>query len=78
MLTKQLGYGGDVLVFKETENYAFAIHRVWLRNPTQHRAERLASDDPKKRQGVTMGCINVAPEVYDQLKDLKEVEIRQN
>jgi hypothetical protein len=78
MLTKQPGYGGDILVYKETATNAFAIHRVWLGNPKQHRAERLASNDPNQRKHVTMGCINVTPEVYNELKDLTELEIRQN
>lgn len=70
------GYGGDILVFYELPDKVYAIHRVWLRNPVQHRAERLASPDPAQRRGVTMGCINVAPEVYEQLKDsLTMVEI---
>lgn len=78
MLTKQAGYGGDILVFDETTTTAYAIHRVWLLNPSQHRAERLASNDPKMRKNVSMGCINVTSDVYDKLKDLKQVEIRQN
>jgi uncharacterized membrane protein len=78
MLTDQPGYGGDVLVFAQTKTTVFAIHRVWLRIPTQHRAERLASDDPIERKTVTRGCINVAPDIYDELQDLTTVEIRQD
>ena len=75
-LTKTPGYGGDVLVFEELPDRVYAIHRVWLRNPAEHRAERLASDDPAQRKDVTLGCINVAPEVFDQLKNsLTQVEI---
>ena len=75
-LTKAPGYGGDILVFDELSDRVYAIHRIWLRNPAQHRPERLASDDPSQRRGVTMGCVNVAPEVYNQLKDtLTQVEI---
>lgn len=75
-LTKAPGYGGDILVFDETNTTAYAIHRLWLRNPAQHRLERLASNDPAQRRNVTMGCVNVAPEVYDELKDsLTQVEI---
>lgn len=74
--TKAPGYGGDILVFKETSDRAYAIHRVYLRNPAQHRAERLASNDPTQRRNVSMGCVNVDPTVYDQLKgSLTEVEI---
>ena len=75
-LTKAPGYGGDVLVFEELPDRVYAIHRVWLRNPAEHRAKRLASDDPAQRKDVTLGCINVAPEVFDQLKNsLTQVEI---
>ncbi len=66
MLTNQRGYGGDVLVFHEDRSYAWAIHRVWLLNPAQHRASRLRSDDPTVRH-ITMGCINVEPDVYEKL-----------
>ena len=78
MLTKQAGYGGDILVFKEDKKYCYAIHRMWLGNPKQHRAEKLASNNQEQRKNVTLGCINVAPEVYDELKNLKKLEIRTN
>ena len=63
------GYGGDVLVFKEEEQDVLAIHRVWLGAPAQQRPQRLASSQAARRQGVTGGCINVAPEVYAKLID---------
>ena len=70
-LTKRVvaapGYGGDVLQFKETEREVFAVHRVWLLRPSQRRAERLASPAAADRRGVTGGCINVAPAVYDAM-----------
>ena len=70
------GYGGDILEFDETEDRAYAIHRIWLLNAKQHRAERLASGDPAQRRDVTNGCVNVSPEVYNQLKDtLIQVEV---
>jgi hypothetical protein len=76
-LTKSPGYGGDILEFYEGKTIVYAIHRLWLRNPAQHRPERLASSDPAQRRNVTMGCVNVAPEVYEELlKDsLTQVEI---
>lgn len=61
------GYGGDVLMFKEGVEDLFAIHRVWLGSPVEHRQERLESADPARRRGVTGGCINVTPEIYAQL-----------
>lgn len=65
-LTDDLGYGGDILQFAEYPNYVFAIHRVWLLSPKQHRDKRLLSKNPKDRI-ITAGCINVDPEVYDTL-----------
>lgn len=59
-------YGGDVLQFREDPKEIFAIHRVWLGNPKERRAERLASDKAKDRK-ITKGCINVTPEVYAML-----------
>ena len=70
------GYGGDVLQFKETASTVYAIHRVWLGRPGEHRLERLASPDASVRRTVTGGCINVAPEVYDRLAQAELVEIR--
>lgn len=69
-MTSQPGYGGDVLKFKEDETSAFAIHRVWTLKPAQRRLERLQSKDPKERQSITNGCINVMPEVYEKLVPL--------
>ena len=65
-ITTDPGYGGDVLVFHETEKTEFAIHRVWLLKPEQKRLKRLASDNPKDRV-ITAGCVNVSSEVYDEL-----------
>ena len=56
-------YGGPLLDVKEIKgkDWGIAIHKVWLGNPSEHRAERLRSpsDDDKH---ITFGCINVAPE----------------
>jgi hypothetical protein len=62
------GYGGDILQFHETANAVYAIHRVWLLSPAQHRLERLKSDKVKDKF-ITSGCINVEPEVYEKLID---------
>ncbi len=62
------GYGGDILQFKEEELYLFAIHRVWLGRPWEKRLERLRNPNPKMRR-ITMGCINVEPEVYEEIVD---------
>lgn len=65
-LTRAPGYGGDVLQFLDAPDGVFAVHRVYLLNPRERRAERLRSPDPAARR-VTRGCVNVAPEVYDRL-----------
>lgn len=70
------GYGGDVLQFLETERDIFAIHRVWLGRPRERRLQRLQSGDVAQRRDVTNGCINVMPEVYEQILTADRVEIR--
>ena len=67
-ITKDVGYGGDVLQFHETPTEDYAIHRVWLLNPAQKRIERLKSPNVKDRY-ISAGCINVDPAVYDKLVD---------
>ena len=67
MGTKQAGYGGDVLKFKENKEYWWAIHRVWTLKPEEHRLERLQSIDPADRTTITHGCINIMPDVYEKL-----------
>ena len=67
--TQAAGYGGEVILFKETSSSLFAIHRVWLLNPKQRRLERLTSGKTSERITITMGCINVMPEVYQKLVD---------
>jgi len=67
-ITADPGYGGDVLQFHETHDEVYAIHRVWLLNPKQKRAERLRSNNIQDRY-ISSGCINVDPAVYDRLMD---------
>lgn len=71
------GYGGDVLQFHETARDVFAVHRVWLERPSERRAERLASPDAALRRGVTGGCVNVAPAVYEALKGASHIRIQE-
>ena len=61
------GYGASVLQFKETKDSIYAVHRVWLLKPAQHRAERLAGVDASARRDITGGCINVEASVYEEL-----------
>lgn len=69
-LVESPGYGGDVLQFKEDDKSQeiFAVHRVWLLRPWEHRAQRIKSNDVRQRH-ITKGCINVEPEVFDELID---------
>lgn len=63
------GYGGDVLAFgTRIDGVPLAIHRVWLLNPQQRRLERLQGP-VTGRVGITGGCVNVLPEVYQFLVD---------
>ena len=55
------GYGGDVLVFKETERDIFAVHRTWPGREKKYDLE------PSRRRLITLGCINVEPHVYEEL-----------
>ena len=66
--TDDPGYGGDVLQFYEDNNRVFAIHRVWLMIPSQHREYRLKSSYLPDRF-ISSGCINVEPWVYERLVD---------
>lgn len=65
--TDEKGYGGDVLGFKIEPPYLFALHRVWLGKPSEHRLERIRSKNPARRT-ITNGCINVENDVYDLIK----------
>jgi hypothetical protein len=74
-LTDAPGYGGDVLVFAEDDRSIYAIHRVWLLHPSEHRMERLHSQNASARREITNGCINVMPKVYNQLGDIDRIII---
>lgn len=67
--TLEPGYGGDLLVFKEGRRHLWAIHRVYTAVPSQRRAERLRSPRATSRRGVTNGCVNVEPRVFERLID---------
>lgn len=75
-LTNSPGYGGDVLEFKaEKDGSIYAVHRVWLLNPSQHRMQRLENSSASQRNNITGGCINVTPEVYEQIYNATEIKI---
>jgi len=66
--TNSPGYGGDILEFDESEGILYALHRVWLLKPKEHRLERLKSDKVEDHF-ITSGCINVEPMVYEEILD---------
>lgn len=65
-ITKDPGYGGDVIQFHENSSMVYAIHRVWLLRPDQKRIDRLKSNNIEDRF-ISSGCINLMPEVYNRL-----------
>lgn len=65
-LTQSAGYGGDVLQFRDDPDGVYAIHRVYLLNPKENRAQRLKSPLATDRR-ITHGCVNVDPAVYVRL-----------
>ena len=63
------GYGGDVLAWgARPDGTPLAIHRVWTLSPKQRRIERIRGP-VAGRQGITGGCVNVMPDVYQLLVD---------
>lgn len=72
--THHRGYGGDVMKFKEEDNFMFAVHRVWTLKPEERRMERIASSRVKDRI-MTNGCINVTNDLYEQLKAYFVLEV---
>ena len=64
--TDEKGYGGDVLVFKQDDTGAYAVHRIWTQKPSEKRLERIQQD--AERRIITNGCINVDDETYNKLR----------
>lgn len=60
-----------VLVFKTEGNTAYAIHRVWQGNPSEHRDRRLLSPDAMDNR-ITHGCVNVGDEMFAELWKLPD------
>lgn len=67
MTVRDPRYGGVILVFEETRDTLYAIHRTW---PGR---ERLYANASVYRRSVTGGCINVQPEVFDYLRSSNAV-----
>ena len=72
--TDEAGYGGDVLVFKQDDTGAYAVHRIWTQRPSEKRLERIQQDTA--RRIITNGCVNVSDEVYELLKQHRVVIIK--
>ena len=64
--TDDKGYDGDVLVFKQDDTGAYAVHRIWTQRPSEKRLERIQQDTA--RRIITNGCINVDDETYNKLR----------
>jgi hypothetical protein len=68
LYTQQPGYGGDVLVFDEKEHSRRAIHRTYTLDRRRNREVLYDGTTPDERT-VTAGCVNVEPELYEELRD---------
>lgn len=69
------GYAGSVAPFaRDSSGAVFALHRTWTGNPAERREWRIKHGSAAQRR-VTMGCINLEPQVYDALPDVMELEI---
>lgn len=65
--TSQPGYGGDVLMYDGNEEEWYAVHRTYTRDRRRDRSVLYDGTTPAQRR-VTAGCVNVEPEIYDQLR----------
>lgn len=72
--TDEAGYGGDVLVFKQDDTGAYAVHRIWTQRPSEKRLERIQQQDAARRI-ITNGCINVDDETYNKLQQYSRLII---
>jgi hypothetical protein len=57
------GYGGEMVSFYGAQDYQIAIHKLYLDEPAERRAQRLASDSPADNR-ISWGCINVAEDTF--------------
>lgn len=68
LYTQQPGYGGDVLMYDTNDTEWMAVHRTYVRDNRRQR-ERLYLDTSPDQRRVTAGCVNVEPEIYEDLRD---------
>ena len=71
--TDEKGYSGDVLVFKQDDTGAYAVHRIWTQNPSEKRLERIQQDTAQRI--ITNGCINVDDATYNKLQQYSRLII---
>mgnify|MGYP000474635702 CR=1 FL=1 len=65
-------YGATVAPFAvDNSGGVFAIHQTWLGAPYEQRDVRILGDD----RIMTNGCINIPPDVYEQLPQYSELII---
>lgn len=69
-ITKQRGFGGEILLFLDGREGWYAIHKTW---PGR---EKMYGLPPEKRRHISHGCINVKPELYDALRLRSRVTVR--
>lgn len=74
MMTSKPGYGGEVIGFKQENDFLFALHRVWTLKPSERRLQRIVSPVVADRI-ITNGCINVQDKVYEKLRQYFILEI---
>ena len=67
LYTEQPGYGGDVLMYDQDERSWSAIHSTYTLDPRRRREELYYGTNAAQRT-VTAGCVNVEPEIYQDLR----------
>ena len=73
-ITNRKGYGGEVLGFHQRGKELFAVHRVWLGNPSEKRDARIKSDEVADRL-ITNGCINISEEGYLRTRNMLVLKV---
>lgn len=73
--TSLKGYGGEVLGFHQEGRSLFAVHRVWLGNPSEKRDSRIKSDNVADRL-ITNGCININEKGYQAARKMLVLRVK--
>ena len=72
--TNRKGYGGEILGFHQRGKELFAVHRVWLGNPSEKRDARIKSNEVADRL-ITNGCINISEEGYLRTRNMLVLKV---